>query len=144
MTFEIKMTPKTREVVLKIPRHVRLHKRGMRKALNQIGRHVVLEDQRLIKSPPKTGRIYKFNGRDHQASAPGESPANRTGRLAGSARFATRNHQEMTVGEVAPYAGFLEDGTKKMAPRPHLIKAVNANHRNAVKELEQAAIKEIK
>jgi HK97 gp10 family phage protein len=31
----------------------------------------------------------------------------------------------MTVGERATYAGFLERGTRKMKPRPHMLVAAN-------------------
>lgn len=37
-----------------------------------------------LKNPPKTGHTYRRRGVTHQASAPGESPATDTGRLAGS------------------------------------------------------------
>lgn len=144
--WEIKVTPRTREVLIKVPKHLECHKEGMRKSLSLIGLEVVREDTRLIRSPPKTGRWYYIPElkRLHRASAPGQAPANMTGRLAKSAGYRTRNHQEMEVGERAPYAKFLELGTKNMKPRPHLIKAVTAVNRNAVKMLEDNAIKEIK
>lgn len=144
--WEIKATPGTAEIVNKVPKHLRLHKKGMRKSLNEIGLEVREEDRKLIKSPPKTGRIYyiKKLKRHHQASAPGEAPANMIGKLARSAGYRTRNHQEMEVGERVPYAKFLEIGTKKMKPRPHLTKAVISVNRNAVKILEENGMKEIK
>lgn len=143
MLLEIKKTKRAEEILIALNNHILLHRKSMRKSLNQIGRDVIREDVRLIKSPPKTGRIYRFRGGLHQASAPGEAPANRTGRLARSARFATRNYQEMRVGETAYYAKFLEEGTRKMAPRPHLVKAISANYRNAVRILEENGRKEI-
>lgn len=143
--WEIKVTPRTKEALVKVPKHLEYHKKGMRKALSLIGRDVVREDRRLIRSPPKTGRWYYVPElkRLHRASAPGQSPANMTGRLAKSADYLTRNHQEMEVGERAPYAKFLELGTRKMKPRQHLVRAVIAVNRNAVKILEEHAIKEI-
>lgn len=138
MTVSIEMTVCAKKALLSTQgaRLRRVHKTGLRKALNETGKDVVDDIVRFIMSPPKTGRIYYFRGRPHQASAPGESPANRTGRLARSASYRTRNHQEMTVGEVAPYAGYLEYGTVKMDPRPHIVRAVNKNHRNMVRSIE--------
>ena len=132
--FDIKMTPKTREVLISLHRQKALHEDHMRKALSSIGADVKKEIVRLIQTGPKTGRIYTINGRKHQASAPGESPANMTGRLAKGASYRTRNHLEMEVGisSRVGYANYLETGTKKMKPRPYLTRAVEANHRNAV------------
>lgn len=79
----------------------------------------------MIRNGPRTGRVYTFRGRKHQASAPGEVPANRTGRLANSVGYLVSGHDDMQVGEEAEYAGFLEHGTRNMAPRPHLRVAVN-------------------
>lgn len=85
----------------------------------------------MIRNGPRTGRVYTFRGRKHQASAPGEVPANRTGRLAKSVGYLVSGHDDMQVGEEAEYAGYLENGTHnkdgslRMAPRPHLRVAVN-------------------
>ncbi len=123
--MEIKVDKRSREILLKIPGIADDIKRNLINALNEIGSEVIKEDKRLIRSKNKTGRIYKFRGRDHQASAPGEAPAMMTGRLLRSANYRTRNHQEMSVGESSDYAAFLENGTRKMSPRPHLIRAIN-------------------
>ena len=127
MTIEIKITKKSKDVLISLSDQLRLHKRGLENALYEIGQDVVDETRKLIINGPKTGRMY---GR-HQASAPGEAPANKTGKLAKSGDYKVRNWQEMIVGETAFYAKFLEDGTRKMKPRPHLIKAVRNMARNA-------------
>lgn len=69
-----------------------------------------------IQQPPKTGRIYKR----HQASAPGESPASDTGRLAQS--ITTSYDVPNITGYVnvaTEYAEALEFGTPRIAPRPY-------------------------
>ena len=133
MTVTIKVTKRTKEVLIGISNIKRTHRRGLENALHEIGADVIRETARLIKNGPKTGRIYNFRGARHQASAPGEAPANRTGRLARSGDYRVRNWQEMTVGETAEYAGYLEDGTRgRIAPRPHLIRAVNNRARDTV------------
>lgn len=73
-----------------------------------------------IMQPPKSGRIYKRNTVTHQASAPGESPATDTGRLAGS----ITTHYDVAkltgyVNVATGYAQALEFGTPRVAPRPY-------------------------
>lgn len=81
----------------------------------------------LVVNPPKTGRLYRRNGRIHQASAPGEHPANDTGFLIAS--IATETDENALKGSVnigAEYGKFLEYGTVKMAPRPFARPALMA------------------
>lgn len=78
----------------------------------------------MIRNGPRTGRVYTFRGRKHQASAPGEVPANRTGRLANSVGYEATGHHTLVFGEEAEYARGLELGTARVAPRPHLQVAV--------------------
>ena len=73
-----------------------------------------------IMQPPKTGKFYK-RGKDrlHQASAPGQSPANDYGNLVKS--ITTKYDEpklEGTVNVGAKYAEALEYGTQKMEARP--------------------------
>lgn len=94
-------------------------------AWKEVGVIVTEKLRYMIRNGPRTGRVYTFRGRKHQASAPGEVPANRTGRLASSVGYLASGPDDLTVGEEAEYAGFLERGTRNMAPRPHLSVAVN-------------------
>lgn len=144
MKASITVDPKSRKVLLDIVKHPHKHKKALRLALNEIGSEVVNKMANYIFRPPKTGRIYNFRGQQHQASAPGESPANRTGKLAGSGSYRVRGYYEMRVFETAPYAGYLEFGTTKMKPRPHVIRAINANRRNAVRAIEDHVKRELK
>lgn len=73
-----------------------------------------------LNNPPKSGRIYRRNSVEHQASAPGESPATDTGRLVQS--ITTTYDPANIVGYVnvsTEYAAALEFGTPKMAARPY-------------------------
>lgn len=55
----------------------------------------------------------------HQASAPGESPANWSGHLRDSSFTPLTNDAHLPgIMSNAMYAGYLEDGTSKMAARP--------------------------
>ena len=73
-----------------------------------------------ILNDPKSGRVYRRRGVDHQASAPGEAPASDTGRLVQSS---TTEHDvanlTSTVFFRTAYARALEYGTARIAPRPY-------------------------
>lgn len=70
-------------------------------------------------------------GRAYQASAPGEAPASRTGRLRQSF-FATiepskdGNSHNAIIRTSVLYADDLEYGTKRVAPRPYLRPVIEA------------------
>lgn len=84
---------------------------------------------------PKSGRHYKVSktGRDHVASAPGESPAIDTGLLANSIDYAMTGETSAVVGSGAEYAIHLEFGTVRIAPRPFMQPAFES----AVSEFEK-------
>jgi len=123
--IEIKVDRRSQEVLLKIPKLKKIQPENIEQALKDIGDEVVDETRRLIKRGNKTGRIYNFRGRRHQASAPAEEPADRTGRLRRSSNYNVRNQQQMSIGESVDYALFLEKGTRRMKPRPHIISAIH-------------------
>lgn len=103
-----------------------------------------------IMTPPKTGRVYNRGGRSHQASAPGEAPANDLGNLVASMR---QEHEPAKLrGFVvvsAPYAAALELGALRMAmgqywelePRPYARPSVE-EHRDAIQVGIQRNIRE--
>lgn len=109
-----------------------------------------------IMSPPKTGRVYKSGGRSHQASAPGEAPANDLGNLVASIREEYEpNHLRGFVVVSAPYAAALEYGALRMAmgsywelePRPYARPSVAENSETIKVEMQRqirAAIEKFK
>lgn len=86
----------------------------------------------LIVGGPKTGRVYRrYNPfRIHQASAPGQPPANDLGALARSlVAVRTKINQyayKNTVGSNLAYAAALEYGypDRNLLPRPYLAPAL--------------------
>jgi hypothetical protein len=99
------------------------------------------EAVRLIESPPKTGRIYRRRGVEHQASAPGEAPAADTGTLAGSiiTEF-DRSELLGTVAATAVYAQALELGTPRIRPRPYMRPALIAKAHIIERDMANAAL----
>ena len=93
--------------------------------------HAMLEDvatstERLFVSGLMGGhsvRIYMRRGRSHQASAPGEYPANDSGALRGSTGH-TVTATEAQIGTNAPHSVFLAHGTSTMARRNYVDTAL--------------------
>ncbi len=89
----------------------------------------------------RSGRAYRIPGstRTYRASRPGEAPATVTGRLRSSYQFRVREEGGKKIGEVGSpldYALYLEKGTRRMAPRPHLVPAFYKRE-NAIKDALQ-------
>ena len=85
------------------------------------------EAVKSIQTGVKSGRFYNFKGKKHQASAPGQSPANMSGDLVKSRR--TEYPSDGNVGRVifdVPYARALEYGKLdgKILPRPFIRPAL--------------------
>src|ERR1044072_3048288 len=81
-------------------------------AMRQLAEEMDKEFVKRIKSPPKTGRIYRSKRGMHQASAPGEFPANETGRLAASVRHDSSADHASVVTNMLHFT-FTRNGTRK-------------------------------
>lgn len=123
--ISIKVTKKSKKVMVDVKHMNRRMKKGAREAMHDIGVIVGRENKRILTTGIRTGRVYMIKGVAHKASSKGEPPASRTGRLHKSYDYRVASWNTMRVGEQAPYAGYLENGTRRMLPRPHLIKAIN-------------------
>jgi len=72
------------------------------------------------------GRIYRHGKRSqHHASAPGEYPATDSGRLVNSVHYEMRGPYSGALVSDVGYAGFLTEGTVRMAPRKMLADALH-------------------
>jgi hypothetical protein len=105
-----------------------IHDKHIKSAFSSHGKKVTDALQRLIIGGKRSGRMYTYNGRVYQASAPGEPPANRSGKLANSNAYTARS-KELAVFNTAfnkgkPYPSYLEEGTKKMAVRAWFEKTI--------------------
>ena len=105
-------------------------KRGMHSAMYCAGRSHVLKLRRSLGQGTRSGNPYNFRGRRIIASAPGEFPALRSGDLLKSTAYKVHSHNEFEFGDQVFYGRFLEEGTKKMSPRPHLLPIVADEEKN--------------
>lgn len=99
----------------------------------------------LILNTPKTGRVYRHRGVEHQASAPGEAPASDTGDLVNS--IETRydfNKLSGVVVATSKHAPPLEYGTRNMEPRPFMRPALANKRQMAVDYVQEELAKEFK
>ncbi len=111
-------------------------RKGIRKALTEIGKENVRFAKSLIKNPPKTGRRYMIDGKQHRASAPGEAPAQRTKKLGKGVQFRVYGWERMEFGDTVLYGVYLELGTKNMHPREHLIRTIRVKQRDNYNSLQ--------
>ena len=138
--LSIKLDSASREAIKSIENIGIRTRFGIEKALWRSGKDVQSEFNKQVLAKDKTGRIYtrRIKGgarRRHQASAPGQSPANRTGAYRKSFDFEVRGEHELAVGATAPYAGFLELGTSRMQARPGLGNSIRASERDILRNL---------
>lgn len=112
--------------------------RGIRQGFFRLGARFKQELNKQVLEKNKTGRTYirrdrAGRRRRHVASAAGQTPANMTGNYRRNIGFQLRGAQQLEVGirEGAPYAKFLEEGTRRMAPRPGVGNTVKSTARDA-------------
>ena len=120
---------------------------GIEKALWRSGKDIQGEFNRQVLAKDKTGRLYirRTRGgakRQHRASAPGETPANRTGAYRKAFSFNVDGAHQLKVGIAAvdngsdgKYPLYLEVGTSRMKARPGLLNAVSASERDIIRNL---------
>ncbi len=119
---------------------------GVEKALWHSGKDIHAEFNRQVLAKNKTGRLYirRIKGgarRRHIASAPGETPANRTGAYRKGFGFSVDGAHQLAVGvagatdrpEEVPL--WLEVGTRRMKARPGLANSIKASERDIIRNL---------
>jgi len=99
--------------------------------MNFVAQSAGLRAKNKIRQGGRSGRIYEIAGRTHQASAPGEPPANLTGQLADSITWTRMTEREGSFasagtndpkGRTLEFGGFNESG-KYVEPRPFMLPA---------------------
>ena len=89
----------------------------------------------------RSGREYKVPATDrtYKASQPNEPPATRLGHLRKSYKYIVKGEGLKAVGYVGSpleYSHYLEYGTAKMKPRPHLKPALETSKKDIMKLFE--------
>lgn len=79
----------------------------------------------LAQTPAKVDATTEEFCRDVVKSAKTRAP-HRTGKLKWSIRYTKDKQNQFTIEAGAPYAGFVEYGTRKMAPQPFLEPAIKS------------------
>jgi hypothetical protein len=117
------------------------HTDHIMRVLNDIGTEIKRELEDVTSVSNRSGRTYYYRGVKYQASAPGEPPAKRSGRLNESFGLIT-NIKQMTIYNSAksdkgfPYPLALDTGTSRMAPRPYFLKTIESFHGVIAQELQ--------
>lgn len=141
----LRLEPQSLKFLRQIEHHGQAVYAGARIAFYNIGKENTRFTRDIIKKGPKTGILYRIPGRKrrHRASAPGEAPANLTGTLRKGVNFEVKGSDQMEFGDTEVYGKFLELGTRRMKPRPHLAPAVAHNQAYAEKELGLQPLREL-
>jgi len=152
--MKLTLDPKSRRGLIAIKEMNKRTLQGIRSAFFDIGKDLTKDTQASIMDKNKHGHLYRVKVRGisrwHRASAPGEAPANLTGKLRKSTGFEVRGSDQMEFGyrggkKGVDYGIYLELGTKKgakagrewrMAPRPALEMAVMKNQGNMQSKFE--------
>lgn len=126
------------KVIRQIESIDRLSTNAIRKTWFSLGRDLKNEANNEIKHGSKTGKTYLIRSRKsahtrrHVASAPGETHANRTGKLRRAVSWKVHGSDRMEFGygfdrnKAPEYDAWVEDGTSRMDARPSIENAVNA------------------
>lgn len=112
----------------------------------EIGKKLEAHLKMGLKRGTRSGRGYKYNGRLLKASAPGEFPQRRTGVLRNSTRFEVFSYKSMWFGitDKAPYAEYLEAGTRKIKPRLLVGETVKSTRREQINIIEKRLDRAVK
>lgn len=113
------------------------------KGLFAVAKKVEADAKRSIMDGQKSGRIYRRGNVLHRASAPGEAPANDTGRLVNSINGVVERNSTLEAviragSGLVKYARMLEFGTAKMGARPFLFPAAEKNRTWIIERLNKA------
>lgn len=154
MTTVTFKTPRgTDRTFIRLSQGAIITERGIRKAWFRVGQDLKRTANTEVLKKPKGGRTYIIRTasgrrRRHVASAPGETHANRSGRLRKAIEWRVRGDQldfgyGIIGGSDSPdYASFVEEGTRRMKPRPTLRNSIESNRRNAEQHLAEAVEQE--
>lgn len=102
------------------------------RTMNFVAQSMAQRAQNRIRTGSRSGHVYQTDRGPHQASAPGEAPANLSGALASSITFTRMTDREgsfatagttLAYGETLEFGGFTDFNGKfvYVEPRPFLL-----------------------
>lgn len=109
-----------------------------REIVREVGTALFKAGERMQVAAQISITAGSVSGREHVASAPGDAPNNDTGVLANNIETVSVAPLMVEVTSKAPYAAALEFGTSKMAARPYMKPAADAERENANKIVSRA------
>ncbi len=122
----------------KLPAYAEGIGRRARAASVEFVQHVIEKLQNRMRSGPHSGRIYKWRGRYHRASAPGEAPAIRSGETIRSLSFSSVGRGGSIQIKAGGAARFLQRGTSRMAPRRFIEEELREQRNDFFKRIAAA------
>lgn len=129
------------------PRFSRKLRSELRETVRKHSMRIVTDIRKDMRQP-KHGRTYYYRGRRIIASAPGESPAIRSGRLYKNIDpIFTSDGLQARVDPAAKgvyYAPWLEQGTSRMASRPYIKPAFARRRAAFLKEVRSKLAKSLR
>lgn len=148
---------KNRDIFLSLENIDENTRQGIRQGFFRLGRLLQMNLRKEVIKRNKTGRVYsagktkKGRQRRHRASAPGETPANRSGNYRKNIGYQIHGSESMEFGvrEGVEYAVWLEEGTKdkngnvKIAPRPGVGNTVKDTEKDAQRFFDSALESEL-
>ena len=120
MSIIVRPDHASKQVLFDISTVEKSHGAAIRHALFETGKHLKDDARSRINNRGRTGNIYQFNGRVHQASAEGEAPANLTGALRNSVDYSVRGKRQVEFGYKVEHGEWLENGSRFIKQRPNL------------------------
>jgi len=147
--FEFEFTKANNEAAFIASRMQRIGQRAIRRSFMALGKDLKDQAQRSILHEKKTGRVYLIRlgkrRKYHQASAPGESPANMTGALRRGIGYQIKGSDSMDFGYSSdtPYGAYLENPKDKRKTRPNIVPVAQKSHNKAKSYFYKALKREV-
>jgi len=131
----VKIDPKSKKVLVRIEKLDKQIPRNLRRGLYFVGKKLKETASKNILKRGRSGRVYKYKGRRHISSSPGESWANRSGEARRGLIYKVSSPTKLIFGNTVEHAKFMEFGTKTIQPRPAHLISIKQNNRNIIKIL---------
>lgn len=135
--IRIRQDIKSRHALITLENPNRKMQLGIADGLKIVGSENKKTIKNLILRQPKTG--IKYSNLPHRSSAPGEAPADQSGKLRRGVQYKANGWDSVEVGDTTEEGVYLEEGTRRMYPREHIERAARMKQRDNYNTLEEYA-----